>query len=144
MALGKGLSPTFHRLTKPWKGLAPDPNKPNIKPRYTFKSKPIKRLNNKGHAQKDPIGLHPRWPKSTWASHTLHMGQRRCEDLKRSETPLLLFFEWGPSFEVLMVFSSAFHEKESQADKSRALASKLANIRASKQSCSWLDHKIAS
>ncbi|XP_047148789.1 uncharacterized protein LOC124821032 [Vigna umbellata] len=35
-------------------------------------------------------------------------------------------------------------EKESQADKSRALASKLANIRASEQRCSWLDHKIAS
>ncbi|KAK7368261.1 hypothetical protein VNO80_10285 [Phaseolus coccineus] len=62
-----------------------------------------------------------------------------------------------------MALSSAFHErlhhmdrtriqrlsllqaeKESQADKSRALASKLANIRASEQRCSWLDHKIAS
>ena len=39
--------------------------------------------NNKGHAQKDPIRLHPRWPKPTWASHTLHMDQRRSEDLKR-------------------------------------------------------------
>ena len=35
-------------------------------------------------------------------------------------------------------------EKELQADKSRALASKLANISASEQRCSWLDHKIAS
>jgi len=33
--------------------------------------------------KKDPIGLHSRWPKPTWASHALHMGQRRCEDLKR-------------------------------------------------------------
>jgi len=48
-----------------------------------IKPKPIKRPNNKGHAQKDPIGLHPTWPKPTWASNTLHMGQRRCEDLKR-------------------------------------------------------------
>jgi len=45
--------------------------------------KPTKRPNNKGHAQKNPIALHPRWPKPTWASHTLHMGQRRYEDLKR-------------------------------------------------------------
>jgi len=37
----------------------------------------------KEHAQKDQIGLHSRWPKPTWASHTLHMGQRRYEDLKR-------------------------------------------------------------
>ncbi|CAJ1939625.1 unnamed protein product [Sphenostylis stenocarpa] len=35
-------------------------------------------------------------------------------------------------------------EKELQASKSRALASKLASIRASEQRCSWLDHKIAS
>jgi len=45
--------------------------------------KPTKRPNNKGHAKKDPIGLYPRWLKPTWASHTLHMGQRRYEDLKR-------------------------------------------------------------
>jgi len=31
--------------------------------------------------KKDQIGLHSRWPKPTWASYTLHMGQRRCEDL---------------------------------------------------------------
>jgi len=43
---------------------------------------PIKKPNNKGHAKKDPIGLHPRWPKATWASYTLHMGQRRYEYLK--------------------------------------------------------------
>jgi len=30
------------------------PNKPNIKPRYTFKPKSIKRPNNKGHAQDGP------------------------------------------------------------------------------------------
>jgi len=41
-------------------------------------------------------------------------------------------------------FSTLQAEKESQADKSRALASKLASIRASEQRCSWLDHKIAS
>ncbi|QCE03360.1 hypothetical protein DEO72_LG8g1384 [Vigna unguiculata] len=46
-------------------------------------AQPTKRPNNKGHAKKDPIGLHSRWSKPTWASHTLHMGQRRCEDLKR-------------------------------------------------------------
>jgi len=48
-----------------------------------LKPKPIKRPNNKRHVQKDPIGLHSRWPKPTWASHTLHIGQRRYEDLKR-------------------------------------------------------------
>jgi len=37
--------------------------------------------NPHGHPQKDPIGLRPRWPKPTWVSHTLHMGQRRCENL---------------------------------------------------------------
>jgi len=58
-------------------------SRPNTWPTCTFKPKPIKRPNNKEHASKDPIGLHSRWPKPTWASHTLHMGQRRCEDLKK-------------------------------------------------------------
>ena len=35
-----------------------------------IKPKLIKRPNNKGHAKRDPIGLHSRWPKPTWASHT--------------------------------------------------------------------------
>ncbi|RZC04088.1 hypothetical protein D0Y65_018631, partial [Glycine soja] len=62
-----------------------------------------------------------------------------------------------------MALSSAFHErlhhmdrarmqrlsllqaeKELQGNKSRVLASKLANIRATEQRCSWLDQKIAS
>ncbi|QCE09077.1 casein kinase 1 [Vigna unguiculata] len=58
------------------------PYRPNTWSTCTFKPKSIKRSNNKEHAQKDPIRLHSRWPKPTWASHTLHMGQRRCEDLK--------------------------------------------------------------
>ena len=58
-------------------------SRPNTWSTCTFKPKPIKRLNNKEHAKKYPIGLHSRWPKPTWASHTLHMGQRRCEDSKR-------------------------------------------------------------
>jgi len=48
--------------------------RPNPWPSCTFKPKPIKKPNNKGHAKKDQIGLHSRWPKPTWASHTLHMG----------------------------------------------------------------------
>lgn len=65
--------------------------------------------------------------------------------------------------EQAMALSSAFHErlqhmdhtriqrlyllqaeKELQGNKSRVLASKLANIRATEQRCSLLDHKIAS
>jgi len=33
-------------------------SRPNTWPTCTFKPKPIKRPNNKEHAQKDPIGLH--------------------------------------------------------------------------------------
>jgi len=39
--------------------------------------------NNKEHAKKYPIGLHSRWLKPIWASHTFQIGQRRYEDLKR-------------------------------------------------------------
>jgi len=51
----------------------------NTWPTCTFKPKPIKRPNNKEHAQKDPIGLHSGWPKPTWASHTLQWAK---EDVK--------------------------------------------------------------
>jgi len=49
-------------------------SRPNPWPTCTFKPKPIKRPNNKGHAQKYPIGLHQDGPNShgllklfTWA-----------------------------------------------------------------------------
>jgi len=37
-------------------------SRPNSWPTCTSKPNPIKRPNNKGHAQKNPIGLHSRCP----------------------------------------------------------------------------------
>jgi len=54
-----------------------------LQPTCISSPKSTERPNNKEHTKEDPNGFASKWTNFSWASITLFMGQRRCEDMKR-------------------------------------------------------------
>jgi len=60
------------------RGVVMNPPKAHYMAHIHLKAQAQSKANNKKHVKKDSNGLHSRWPKSSWASNSLFMGQGGC------------------------------------------------------------------